>query len=79
MKLNPLTRSIVCEQCNAEFHVNGELMDAARSAVVEHGWNYVWTHLFGGPAVNGRPATAHYYCPRCKHDFDCCYSGKVSR
>lgn len=70
---------LTCEQCGRlhSMHMDSasELKGVMRSACKVDNWGYQWTHFDGGEPIGGEPATAHFYCPKCKSEFDCVVDG----
>ena len=57
---------IICEQCGRTTPLRNteHILGAAKDAVLNHGWGYVWEHIDEFDHV------AHFYCARCKAEFD---------
>lgn len=64
-------KGIICEQCGTTSGIHGGIKETMKYSVLELGWNYVTLHLDGGPPIEGEPFEAHFYCKRCKAEFDC--------
>ena len=65
MKFDPQKGSAICEQCGALGPQVDTIQDMMRLAVQQSGWGYSWEHIHEFDHV------AHFYCERCKAEFDC--------
>lgn len=63
VKLSEDRATLVCEQCGARGAEADDVRDMMRRSVQELGFGYAWTHK----GVH----TAHFYCPKCKGEFNC--------
>ena len=65
MKIDTEWNCVICEQCGAKGPQGNTWQEMAKLAVTEAGWGYSWEHIDEFDHV------AHFFCAKCKADFEC--------
>jgi hypothetical protein len=73
MKFDPQRGAAICEQCGKPGPQADTLQDMMLLAVEQAGWGYQWEDIADCDGV------AHFYCRRCKAEFDCITEEDIPR